>query len=90
MRVLVTPELYRRDDATANGTLNDTVVGEAFAEVGDSFALAELNRATAGFTDDGEPTLDGACALSEVFFALRRRGYADTGSAGTPVFEKCE
>jgi len=40
--------------------------------------------------DDGKPVLECNCALGEVVFALRRRGYADTGSAGTSVFEKRE
>ncbi len=152
MRVLVVPELYRPDDATANGTLNDAVVwvenwdeavdeskrmleyakeirdpersgqrtyddmaervvsnveayasnlndgsdrndevvGEALGEVGDEFALDELNRKTAEFTETGEPILAGKCALSEVLFALRRRGDEDIGNPGTPVFEKRE
>jgi hypothetical protein len=49
-----------------------------------------VNRATAAFTDHGDPLLDGHCALSEMLFVLRRRGYADTGNPGTPVFEKRE
>jgi hypothetical protein len=67
---------------------NDEVVGEALEAVGDQFALDELNRKTAEFTETGEPILAGKCALSEMLFALRRRGYADTGNPGTPVFEK--
>ncbi|WP_435175539.1 glycosyltransferase family 1 protein [Halorussus sp. AFM4] len=82
-RVAAKVEAYEPDE-------NDELVGEALAEVGDSFGLDDLNRATADHTDDGEPVLDGDCALSEVVFALRRRGYADTGEPGTPVFERRE
>lgn len=67
---------------------NDEIVGQALAEVDDSFALDELHRATAQFTEDGDPLLYGDCALSEMVFALRRRGYEDRGNPGTPVFEK--
>ncbi|MFC4447856.1 hypothetical protein [Halorussus aquaticus] len=72
---------------------NDEIVGDALAEAADDggrVALDDLNRATAAFTESGDPILDGKCALSEVLFALRRRGYEDTGNPGTPVFEKRE
>ena len=73
---------------------NDEIVGRAVEElsadagVGDPVPLDRLNRATASFTEDGDPLLSGECALSEVVFALRRRGYEDAGNAGTPMFEK--
>ncbi|WP_276302016.1 hypothetical protein [Halorussus lipolyticus] len=69
---------------------NDATIGDALEALGDEFALDELNRKTAEFTGDGEPILSGECALSEVVYALRRRGYADTGNPGTPTFEKRE
>jgi len=73
------------DDPDADG--NDEIVGEALATVEGSVALDELNRRTAALTDHGEPILSGKCALSEMVFALRRRGYEDVGNPGTPVFE---
>jgi len=73
------------DDPEADD--NDRTVGEALATVEGPIALDELNRRTAGFTDHGEPILSGTCALSEMVFALRRRGYEDVGNPGTPVFE---
>ncbi|MFC7082424.1 hypothetical protein [Halorussus caseinilyticus] len=82
-RVAAKVEAYEPDE-------NDAVVGETLHEVGERFALDELNRASAEFTESGDPLLSGECALSEILFALRRRGYADTGNAGTPVFEKRE
>ncbi len=85
-RVAAKVEAYEPDG-------NDAVVGrtlEATAGEEGRVPLDELNRESAAFTDDGEPILDGDCALSEVVFALRRRGYADTGTGGTPVFEKRE
>ncbi|USZ67443.1 hypothetical protein NGM10_11975 [Halorussus salilacus] len=69
---------------------NDRIVGQALAELGDSFALDDLNEATAAYTDHGDPILSGKCALSEIVFALRRRGYEDAGNPGTPVFERTE
>jgi hypothetical protein len=69
---------------------NDEIVGKALEAVGKSFGLDDLNRATTEFTDHGDPLLDGKYALSEMLFALRRRGYRDTGNPGTPVFEKRE
>ena len=66
---------------------NDAVVGQTVEVLGDSFALDDLNERTAEFTEPGDPLLDGPGALSEVVFALRRRGYQDTGEPGTPVFE---
>ena len=67
---------------------NDEIVGQALDEMGDSVALDELNERTAEFTDHGEPILEGKCALSEMLFALRRRGYEDAGNPGTPVFDR--
>ncbi|WP_115862983.1 glycosyltransferase [Halorussus litoreus] len=73
---------------------NDAVVGKALTESdaleNDRVALDDLNDATAALTDHGDPLLDGDCALSEVVFSLRRRGYADTGRPGTPIFEERE
>jgi hypothetical protein len=69
---------------------NDEIVGEALAAVEGSVALDEPNCRTAEFTDHGEPILSGTCALSEVVFALRRRGYEDAGNPGTPVFEPAD
>ena len=67
---------------------NDALVGDALTEFDGSVALDELNERSAEYTEDGSPLLDGDCALSEVVYALRRRGYRDTGDGGTPVFEK--
>jgi hypothetical protein len=75
---------------------NDEIVGQALEAVGaatdpregESFALDELNRASAEFTEAGNRLLQGKCALSEILFALRRWGYRDTGNPGTPMFEK--
>jgi hypothetical protein len=75
-RVAAKVEAYEPDG-------NDEIVGKALEaigdgdgtpEVGDSFALDELHRKTAEFTEDGTRLLKGKCALSEVLFALRRRG----------------
>ena len=82
-RVAEKVDAYDPDD-------NDAVVGKTVADLGESFALDDLNRATADYTEDAKPLLSGTCALSEVLFALRRRGYADTGKPGTPVFERRE
>jgi len=71
-------------DATGDGDVTDD---DAVAR---RVALDDLNRETAAYTDEGEPLLDGECALSEVVFALRQRGYADVGNPGTPVFERRE
>ena len=91
-RVAAKVEAYEPD-------ANDEIVGQALEamgdgdgtpDVGEPFALDDLNDRTAEFTADGGPLLDGRCALSEVLFALRRRGYRDTGNPGTPAFEKRE
>jgi hypothetical protein len=91
-RVQAKVEEYEPDE-------NDEIVGKALAKVGDgdgppevgeSFALDELHEETAAFTEDGNWLLRGECGLSEMLFALRWRGYADTGNSGTPVFEKQE
>ncbi|WP_132057775.1 polysaccharide deacetylase family protein [Halorussus amylolyticus] len=78
-------EKVETDDPTADD--NDELVGRALAEFDGEVSLDELNEATAEFTPHGDPILSGKCALSELVFALRRRGYADTGNPGTPVFE---
>lgn len=67
---------------------NDAVVGETLTEFGGTVALDELNDRSAEYTDTGAPILDGEYALSELVFALRRRGYEDIGNEGPPRFER--
>ncbi|WP_158055778.1 glycosyltransferase family 1 protein [Halorussus halophilus] len=69
---------------------NDEIVGETLGEFDGTVGLDELNERSAKFTETGEKLLDGECALSEVVYALRRRGYRDTGTGKTPVFEQDE
>ncbi|ELZ28011.1 hypothetical protein C474_15959 [Halogeometricum pallidum JCM 14848] len=55
----------------------------------DSIALDELNEAGAKVTRDGEPLLSHEwCSITDLVFALRTRGYHDTGTAGAPVFRR--
>jgi hypothetical protein len=55
----------------------------------DTLALDELNERGALVTRDGKPLLSHDwCSLTDLVFALRERGYHDTGNAGTPIFRR--
>jgi len=54
-----------------------------------TLALDELNERGALVTRDGKPLLKHDwCSLTDLVFALRERGYHDTGNAGTPIFRR--
>ena len=64
-------------------------VGErTLADVEGAVSLPAFVAATAEHTDDGRPvTARDGVACVDVVYRLRRRGYADRGNPGTPVFE---
>ncbi|MDS0300691.1 glycosyltransferase family 1 protein [Halogeometricum sp. S1BR25-6] len=77
-------EAYRKDGSRRSA------VGRAIDRTDpDSIALDELNEAGATVTKDGTPLLSHEwCSITDLVFALRVRGYHDTGNAGAPVFRR--
>lgn len=67
-----------------------TAIGEAIrGSDSDALSLDELNERGREVTPDGRPLLDHDwCSLTDLVFALRERGYRDTGSDGIPVFHR--
>ena len=55
----------------------------------DELALDELNEYGKRITGDGKPLLCHEwCSITDLVFALRARGYTDTGNPGTPVLSR--
>lgn len=67
-------------EATLEGTTSETPK---------AVDLSELIEWTVAHTEDGAPITDReAVTRTDVVYALRSLGYEDTGSAGSPVFER--
>ena len=67
-----------------------TAIGRAIARLGaDTLSLDELDEYGTRITGDRKPLLSHEwCSITDLVFALRARGYVDTGNPGTPVFSR--
>ncbi|WP_408957568.1 glycosyltransferase family 1 protein [Natrinema sp. 74] len=67
----------------------EATLEEMAGDSGVAVELPDLLERTASHTDDGAPIIDcDAVTRTDVVYALRSLGYEDTGSAGSPVFER--
>ncbi|RDI71081.1 glycosyltransferase [Halopelagius longus] len=77
----------KRDAYESDAGPEREAVAAALDEAEEPVSLDALVERTVAFTDDGRPvTANPDVARTDVRYALRSLGYADTGDPGTPTF----